>query len=740
VENLVVVVSSREGGAPMAGVQVVISRDGGEPLSRVTDSAGRVVLEDMPPDSYTARVAVRGFEPCAVRAALAADEAVELRCRLLVAVDMKGAIRVDVTGERPPREVVRRTIERREINRVAGTRGDALRALQNLPGVARPNAIFNFLVVRGSSPFDTQYFIDGTPVPLIYHFGGLSSVVPTEMLERIDFYPGNFSSQYGRATGGIVDVGFRSPSLDGKYHGLAQVDFIDARVMAQGPIPWIDDWYFAAAGRRSWIDALAKPVLEATGSDVTAAPVYYDYQALVEHRSNDGSKFRATFFGTDDSFAIIAEQPPANQPTLSGNFDLNIAFRRLQFLYDKPFDDGSRFRWVMAYGNEALQVAADPFFFITNVNSLSGRVEWSERFTKWLTVNTGLDAQAGLASVTLRLPGRPPAGQPPGTPFTSRPPIDATLERAFSQPAAYVEAEVVPLRALRIVPGVRLDYTGETKDGDVSPRVNARYDLRSEFPRTTLKGGIGLFHQPPQFQQSVGPIANPDLDSSRAVHYGFGLEQELTPQIEYSFEGFLKPLDRRIITIDNAFRNAGSGTAVGGEWLLRYKPDERFFGWIAYTLSRSTRKRPGGDEVLQSQDQTHNMTAIGSYRLGRGWEAGFRFRVGTGRIVTPIVCDFGTDDCDPLRVNSLFFPPTGGYVATPFGEFRSERLPLFHQLDVRIDKTWKMDVWRMSLYLDVQNVYNNRGVEGLSYNYNFTARGAVAGLPIIPSFGLRGEF
>ncbi len=86
---------------------------------------------------------------------------------------------VRVKGERPPREVTKRTISRAEIFSSPGTNGDALRAVQNLPGVARPPPFGGQLVVRGSAPQDTQTFVDGTNVPIIYHFGSLSSVVPS---------------------------------------------------------------------------------------------------------------------------------------------------------------------------------------------------------------------------------------------------------------------------------------------------------------------------------------------------------------------------------------------------------------------------------------------------------------------------------------------------------------------------------------------------------------------------------
>ena len=64
---------------------------------------------------------------------------------------------------------------------------------------------------------------------------------------------------------------------------------------------------------------------------------------------------------------------------------------------------------------------------------------------------------------------------------------------------------------------------------------------------------------------------------------------------------------------------------------------------------------------------------------------------------------------------------------------------MFHQLDLRVDKTWKFKHALMSVYLDVQNVYNQGNVEGLSYNYNYTRTAPTQGLPIIPSLGIRGE-
>src|SRR5450432_3477979 len=244
--NLAGVVRLADTNSPLAGALVTLTLPDGSKQSITTDEAGKWQAKDLTAGQYKVHVEAPGFQPVENQEEVVVGEETEATYRL---APISAGIEITVQGERPPREVTRRTIERREIERIPGTSGDALRSLQSLPGVGRPPGLAGLLIVRGSAPQDTQTFIDGIYVPLVYHFGGLSSVVPTELLEKIDFYPGNFSAQYGRVMGGIVDVGIRSANSDGKYHGLAQFDLIDGRVVAEGPIPGLKDWSFLIGGR-----------------------------------------------------------------------------------------------------------------------------------------------------------------------------------------------------------------------------------------------------------------------------------------------------------------------------------------------------------------------------------------------------------------------------------------------------------------------------------------------------------
>jgi TonB family protein len=743
-ENFRGLVLTTEGDVPLAGAVITIIGPGGQKQSVNASPTGAFAFEGLSGGALQVEVSAPGYETLTVDEDLGKGELTEVKYRL---VPKGGPLEVVIRGDRPPREVTKRTIEQREINRIPGTNGDALRSIQNLPGVARTPGGAGVLLVRGSGPQDTLIFVDGTPVPIVYHFGGLSSVIPTEMLEKIDFYPGNFSAQYGRASGGIVDVGIRSPKEDGKYHGLAQVDVIDARAMLEGPVPLLKSWRFAAAGRRSYLDAWLGPVLTAAGAGVTQAPVYYDYQFLAETNPTADSKFRAMFIGSDDGLALLVKRPSPGEPALTGNIGLHTAFQRLQLRYSNDLSNGDKLRAVIALGQDGIEASLSSFFFVLDLKTLTGRLEYSHTLGKGATLNTGLDIYSGLFKAHVRIPAPPRPGQPPNQPFSTRTVVEQELSASIYQPAAYAELELAPTPRARIVPGARLDYLIVNNEWVLSPRVNGRYDLISGYPRTTLKGGVGVFHQPPQVQESIPPFGNSELGASRALHYGLGVEQELTRRVEVSVEGFYKQLDNLIVTRPSAsgpvlnYANAGKGYAVGSEVLLKYKPDERFFGWLAYTLSRSARiDRPGADERLVNFDQPHILTVLGSYKLGNGWEFGARFRLVSGNLVTPNVCYSAAQDCDQNRIGGLFHAASGVYTPIPFSGPASERLPLFHQLDIRVDKRWQFKSFQLSMYFDVQNIYNNGNVEGIQYNYNYTARQFVSGLPILPSFGMRGEF
>ncbi|GMV15344.1 MAG: membrane protein [Polyangiaceae bacterium] len=647
-----------------------------------------------------------------------------------VPVGVLPATEVEIVGARPPREATRRELEQKEVARMPGTNGDALRAVESMPGVARPPGGMGVLLVRGAGPDDTAVFVDGTSIPIGYHFGGLTSVLPTELLERIDFVPGNFGPEWGRATGGIIDVGLRSPKRD-RFHGLLQVDLIDGRVLAEGPIGQKTRLLFA--GRRSWIDAWIGPVMEEGGGvGVSTAPVYYDYQAMLEHDVAKHTTARVTYFGFDDRMRFVLNAPDPRDPAFGGNFGETTSAQRLQVRTDTRLGDGAR--WV-----NTLSVGRDRHAFDVGAARLDLKYHpVAARSDLKLPLATGVKLVAGLDTLWMTADADyfgPPIqdyGDSPG-PLFAQPYNALRTSTTRFLPAAYAMLELSPAPSLKLLPGIRADYTSDIGQTRLSPRLSARWDVASGFPRTTVKGGLGLYYQPPQPYQSVEPFGSSSIAHERAVHYGLGFEQELSRHVELSLDGFYRRLSELVSERPDAtkasgrsYQNTGSGRAFGAELLLRYKADDRFFGWVAYTLSRSERRAADSEPTHLTQwDQTHVLTTLASYDLGRGWTLGARWRYTSGSPYTP--------------AEAAVYDADAGAYQPSYGDTYSGRTPAFHRLDVRADKTWTFSDWKLSAYVDVQNAYNRKNPEGRAYNYNYSRSDVIAGLPILPVVGLRGE-
>jgi TonB family protein len=719
---------------PLAGATVKATGSDGKVVTLTTGADGSFRFNDLPAGSYTLETLAEGYEPFGSREELVAGEAATVTYRPKVAAaptDANAPQEIRVVGDRPPREVTRRPISAQEVARIPGSNGDALRAVENMPGVARPPGFAGLLIVRGSAPQDTGIFVDGTQVPIAFHFGGVSSVVPSGVLERIDFLPGNFGPEYGRSMGGNIDIGLRSPAKD-RFHGMAQVDLLDARFLVEAPLG--DKTRFLLAGRRSHLDAWIGGVMEAGGAvGVRTAPRYYDYQAILERDIGSHTTARLALFGSDDALKLTLNSA-GNDPAESGNFDSATQFYRVQGRVDTRLSDKTRWINTVSYGRDMNRFAVgNNLSFKVVTNPLTVRSDLRTTITDHLTAIGGVDTVWTTVNADVVAPPIAEDDQA-GGPVFARQSKRMSLDGSVFQPGAYGMLEIAPVKSLKLLPSVRGDYSSAIKEWNVSPRFAARWDVPTGWRRTTLKGGVGFYHQPPQPYESLAPFGTPNLKNNRAVHTSLGVEQELSQQVELSVEGFYKKLDNLVDQRANAlgsgagvdYVNSGSGRIYGGELLLRYKPDARFFGWVAYTLSRSERRADDTEAYRTFEfDQTHILTALGSWKLGKGWELGARWRYVTGNPYTP-------------AASAIYDADAGAYSpvnATPF----SGRDSAFHRLDVRIDKTWTFKSWKLGAYLDLQNSYFRNNAEGRNYNYNYARSTAVSGLPVLPIIGLRGE-
>jgi hypothetical protein len=91
-------------------------------------------------------------------------------------------------------------------------------------------------------------------------------------------------------------------------------------------------------------------------------------------------------------------------------------------------------------------------------------------------------------------------------------------------------------------------------------------------------------------------------------------------------------------------------------------------------------------------------------------------------------------------VTGAYYDPRGDQYQPLFGAQNSIRIPDFKQLDVRIEKTFALRRLSLNVFLDVQNVTYQKNAEEIIYNFNFTQKAYITGLPTLAVLGLRLQF
>jgi hypothetical protein len=251
------------------------------------------------------------------------------------------------------------------------------------------------------------------------------------------------------------------------------VDLLDARAIIEGPIS--RSTRFALAARRSWIDAWLGA---AGGKSVAVAPVYYDYQAILEHDVSKNVIARVTAFGSDDRMKLLFAAPEASDPANGGDIGLHESFFRVQGRVDARLSDDVHWVNEIAWGvNQQTfnqnDYAADVAFQMTQVRS-----DFRYRLSDALAFVAGADVLFGTYDITLKVPPETEAGEAAG-PVFARPAPGLSGTGSIERPAAYALAEVRPIPRLLFTPGLRVDYMSDTARWTADPRVSARFDLRT---------------------------------------------------------------------------------------------------------------------------------------------------------------------------------------------------------------------------------------------------------------------
>jgi len=658
-----------------------------------TDSGGQFQLS-LPPGRHRVRAVATGFEP--VEIAIGWKGQPNPLVFRLKRRDSEHAYETVVRPDGAPAPVF--TLQKEELTRVPGALGDPFRAIETLPGVATVAWPFPIYAIRGTNPGNTGYFIDDVRVPSLFHFALGPAVVHPYILDRLDFYAGGYPARYGRFVGGTVVASTHAPPED-LVHLSVDARLFDVGVLASAPF---DErrGTVTLSGRYSYTSAL----LSLFNSDLSIA--YSDAQLRVEHTLGPG---RITLFAFGSSDALDSKDPTNTQD------HLHMRFVRALLKYVAPLGPG-RVGVSVGGGLDSSRAPLDSGTFSDLPSSmidstLSVRSSSTED-RLWYRVSAGrvVDLEAGVDEETTWYLGAS---------SNSNPAVgDLARDRTVVLTGAYIGLTLRLGGRLVLIPAFREDLykEGAAMASSPGPRLSGRLRLGEAL---WINGAIGHYTQLPSLPLQVSGFENFGLleyGLQSAWQSSLGVETQLPLGLSLEATGFLQ----RSVLTDVRDPNSGDyllddylvrrqALAYGAEVLIRRPMNARLYGWLSYTLSRSLRLFEGGNIGPSSWDQTHVFNLVLGYRIG-AWILGGRGHLNTGR---------------PAKIDGTL-------------PVEATRLPLYYQIDLRIERRFVLDRWTLNGYVEVLNATLNRQVTGLSQEA--TGLHETGYTVAVPSIGVRAEF
>lgn len=740
-------VRDRDSKAPLPGVTLEL--DTGERV--VTDADGRFRLDHVAPGTHGVTLTGEGMTAQLTQELFEAGKRVTATYdvgRVAPADPDEPADDMEIVVTAPPleKQVVSTAVSASEGQRIPGTQGDVLKVVENLPGVARSAAGSGQLVVWGAAPEDTRVYVDGVPLPRLYHDGGLRSVMSSDLVESVELVPGGYGVAHGRGLGGIVLVGMRP--LEEGFHGRLQADLLGASASVRGDVG--AGVRGALAFRGSYLDQLLPLLSDEEPGELFPLPRFYDGQARVGMSLTPRSSVEVgTFVSSDATLREVASKDPSDRKSE----EKSLRFFRVYGRYEAQSDEGGELELTPFVGRDVARVsrvfAATPALLEQTTWTYGARAAYRVKVLPDVVATAGLDGEVRATSArregSVTSPPREGDASVFGSPPSSSINADS-WDTVIGSLAPHGEVDVALWGgSVHVVSGLRLDpyfvdvsrktpVVGDTpsiglttEDMVLEPRLSITW---APDERTTLRAATGLYHQAPQAEDLSAVFGNPTLGTARAVHWLAGAEVEPFPLFSVEVTGFYSSsegLASRSASSSPALAGGlvaeGEGRAYGVELLVRKEPSDGLFGWASYSLLRSERRdHPDERFRLFDYDQTHLFTALASYEVGWGVEVGARFRLATGMPRTP--------------VRDAYFDARTGRYEPLFGEKNTRRIGTFYQLDARVAKRFTLSPSAALLvYADVQNVTNRENPEEIVYSRDFTSEGTIRGVPLLPLVG-----
>jgi hypothetical protein len=587
---------------------------------------------------------------------------------------------------------------------------DLMKVLQLLPGVKSGGDGSTGIYVRGGGPDQNLILLDGAPVYNASHLFGFFSTFNADAIKNVELIKGGFPARYGGRLSSVIDINMKDGNMK-KFNAEGGIGIISSRIMIEGPI-WRNRTSFIVTARRTYIDALTRPIIRASsGGEGDGGYYFYDLNAKVNHRLSDRDRVYLSFYNGNDKFYFrngnYSSDIRINSSLQWGNtlgaLRWNHVFNSRLFSNTSVTFTRYRFR-ITAETRDNFNNTRENLDYFSGINDWAGRTDFeftpspdhAVRFGGsyiYHTFSTGAFQfkTSGFTKDTDTLIGNP--------------------DVYGNEASLYIEDDWKVTSNLKVNGGVHGAgfFVQDNFYHSVQPRISARYLLprnwsikgsyatMMQFIHLLTNSNIGL---PTDLWVPATKKIKPQTSSQIAGGLAKSLKRSM---YEISIEGYYKFMDNIIDYLEGAdFIGGGSdweskvaqgkGWSYGAEVLLQKKTG-KYTGWIGYTLSWTDRhfaEVNNGKPYPYKYDRRHDVSVVNMYKFSNKFDIAFTWVYGTGNAVSL-----------PLQSYQGLLPGIFRDV-NYYGSKNNYRMAPYHRFDLSANrhkkKRWGVSTWSFGVY------------------------------------------
>ncbi|HPI19601.1 MAG TPA: TonB-dependent receptor [Candidatus Kapabacteria bacterium] len=733
-------------------------------IGNYTQRDGTFKIPSVPVGRYTLRVSSIGYETQILAIVVSSGKEVILNVELVESFISKDTVTVLANkdgsfvpiNESALVSAAQFTVD--DVERYAGSRMDPARMAQNFAGVLGANDSRNDIIIRGGSPTELLWRLDGLDIPNPNHFatqgatGGPIGAINSRVLDNSDFFTGAFPAEYGDRISGVFDLRTRQGN-DEKWEKIFQFGFNGFEAGIEGPIGNLfggnsKDASFIANYRYSFLDLMEKMGIDFGFSGI---PRYQDGTLKLDIKANDYNTISITgLFGISDIF--LDDSKEDDVATGDENTKNGTDFFSIGAVWKHLISDNFYGKLILGtvYGNYRTDVDSITTGGNHNVTDISkwyshsaiegyntAKYEAYYSPLKSLFITAGVEARFKYFDFNLQR-------------YTVEK-DDSTLFKLLKdgsgfQWLSFIDVNLRLTDDFKMSFGIHSQYFDLTKETTVEPRFGASYQI---FPQHTLTFGFGIHRQSLPLLLYYSEPINMNLKLMESVHYVAGYSFNISEDAIFKIEGYLKNIKNVPVRANKndywSFLNAGAN-----------------FGSIDYwEKCKSTGEgRCYGAELslFKHFSDGYYLTATGSYvrQEFSGSDGNWHWGAFDNQFILNLLAGYEWKfSANHSLEFSCKYTLAGGGAYTPIDEVKSKiendkeyldsaafslHNPNYSRFDIKIDSRFNYSDWSIICYFSIENLFNTKNILKRQWDTNEQAVTIKEQIGLFPVGGIRIEF